>query len=153
MKAYLDTSVINIYIFGQYSDIDAKRVPHVKKLFERINSGKIHALISLYTIQEIYSFCKKVFPGDVGRISRLALADLFKNEFELTGLLTREERLLHRTRFNLNDQSDQPHVISAYLNGCNAIITYDEHFKKIKDKIAVYSPDDVISTTGLLSLE
>lgn len=146
MKVYLDTSVINIHIFGQYSDIDAKRVTPVKKLFERINAGEIHALISLYAVQEIYSFCKKVFPGDIGRIARITLADLFKNEFELTGLLTREERLLHRTRFYMNDQSDQPHVISAYLNGCDAIITYDEHFRKIKDKIAVYSPDELAST-------
>lgn len=146
MRAYLDTSVINVYLFGQYSDVDAARVAPVKKLFQHINTRKIHALVSLYTVQEIYSFCKRVFsPTDVGGMARLALSDLFKNEFELAGLLTREERLLHRTRFLLNDQSDQPHIISAYLNKCDAIITYDEHFKKIRDKIPVHSPEEVIS--------
>lgn len=145
MRAYLDTSVINVHLFGHYSDVDATRVPHVKKLFGQINSHEINAIISLYTVQEIYSFCKKVFPSaDVGKIARLALSDLFKNEFELTGLLTREERLLHRTRFILNDQSDQPHIISAYLNKCDAIITYDGHFKKAASKILVYSPEELI---------
>lgn len=146
MRAYLDTSVINVYLFGHYSDLDSARVSPVKKLFGQINSHKVNALVSLYTVQEVYSFCKRVFPsGDVGKIARLALSDLFKNEFELAGLLTREERLLHRTRFLLNDQSDQPHIISAYLNKCDAIITYDGHFKKAANQILVYSPEEVIS--------
>jgi predicted nucleic acid-binding protein len=145
LKAYLDTSVINIYIFGRYSDIDGKRLIPVKKLFKLINNRKIHALVSLYTVQEIYSFCKKVFPReDVGHIAKNAIAELFKNKFELVGMLTREERLLHSTRFILNDQSDQPHAISAYLNNCNAIITYDTHFKKIESKISIYTPEEVI---------
>lgn len=145
MRAYLDTSVINVYLFGQYSDLDAARVPHVKELFRQINSHGINALVSLYTVQEVYSFCKRVFPSDdIGKIARVALSDLFKNEFELTGLLTREERLLHRTRFILNDQSDQPHIISAYLNKCDAIITYDAHFKKAANQILVYSPEELI---------
>jgi len=146
LKAYIDTSVINVYLFGQYSDVDATRIPNVKKLFGQINSHEINALVSLYTVQEVYSFCKRVFPsGDAGKIARVALSDLFKNEFELAGLLTREERLLHRTRFILNDQSDQPHIISAYLNNCDAIITYDAHFKKAANKILVYSPEELIS--------
>ena len=95
MKAYLDTSVINIYIFGKYSDIDSKRFIPVKKLFNLINVRKIHAIVSLYTIQEIYSFCKKVFPvKDVGHIAKNAIAELFKNEFELTGMMTISERVI-----------------------------------------------------------
>ncbi|MBI5181867.1 MAG: hypothetical protein HZA06_03020 [Nitrospirae bacterium] len=146
MKIYLDTSVINIYLFGAYSEIEAKRVAPVNKLFELINAKQMHTIVSLYTLQEIYVFCKRIFSvQDAGQIAKLALSTLFDNEFELCGLLSREERLLYKPRFNLNDLSDQPHAISAYLNKCDAIATYDDHFQQIKDKINVYSPEEIIS--------
>ena len=116
MKIYLDTSVINIYLFGRFSEAEAKRFPIVVKLFDLINSNKVHAVISLYSIQEIFVFCKTIFGSETGKIARLAFLELFKNEFSLAGLLTREDRLLHRMKFILGDLSDQPHAISAYLN-------------------------------------
>ncbi len=146
MKIYLDTSVINIYLFAKYSEVEASRFFDVSKLFELINSKKVFATVSLYSIQEIYSFCKRIFsPNDIGHVSRIALSILFKNNFKFTGLLTREERLLHRARFNMDDPSDQPHAICAYINKCGAIVTYDEHFQKIKDTLAVYTPEEVVS--------
>lgn len=145
MKIYLDTSVINVYLFGKFSDVDRKKVPQVSLLFKLINAGKIHAVISLYTIQEVFVFCKKIFGSEAGNIARRAISELFDNEFVLTGLLMREDRLLHRARFDLDDLSDQPHAISAYLNECDAIISYDSHFQKIKDKISVYTPEDIVS--------
>ncbi len=145
MKIYLDTSVINVYLFGKYSEAETTKVPHVSNLFNIINSGKIHALISLYTLQEVFMFCKKIFRGEAGNISRLAFLDLLENNASLTGLLTREERLLHHKQFNLDDLSDQPHAISAYLNKCDAIVTYDTHFQKIKDKISIYTPEEIVS--------
>ncbi|MCX5886101.1 MAG: hypothetical protein NT096_09370 [Proteobacteria bacterium] len=145
MRIYLETSVINIYLFGKYSEFETKRFLAVKKLFEFINLEKISAVVSLYSVQEIYSFCKKVFtPADVGQISRVSLTVLFQNKFELAGLLTREERLLNRAKFSLSDLSDQPHAISAFLNKCDAVVTYDEHFRRIKDTLAVYTPDEIV---------
>lgn len=118
MRIYLDTSVIAVYLFGKHSEAEAGRFPPVKKLFDLINAHKVSATISLYTVQEIYSFCKRTFgPDDAGYISRISLAELFTNDFKLAGMLTREERLLNRARFAIDDLSDQPHVISAYLTG------------------------------------
>ena len=149
MRIYLDTSVIAVYLFGKHSETEAGRLPPVKKLFDLINAHKVSATISLYTVQEIYSFCRRTFgPEDAGHISRSSLAELFTNDFELAGLLTREERLLHRVRFAIDDLSDQPHVISAYLTGCDAIVTYDRHFQKIKKVFAIYVPEEII---GILS--
>ncbi|MBM4137366.1 MAG: hypothetical protein FJ241_11120 [Nitrospira sp.] len=145
MNIYLDTSVITVYLFGRYSEIESKRFPIVARLFNLINSNKVHAVISLYSIQEIFVFCKTIFGSEVGNIARAAFLELFKNEFSLTGLLTREERLLHRMRFIIDDLSDQPHAISAYLNNCNAIVTYDTHFLKIKDIISIYTPEEIVS--------
>jgi len=145
LNIYLDTSVITVYLFGRYSEIESKRFPIVARLFNLINSNKVHAVISLYSIQEIFVFCKTIFGSEVGNIARAAFLELFKNEFSLTGLLTREERLLHRMRFIIDDLSDQPHAISAYLNNCNAIVTYDTHFLKIKDIISIYTPEEIVS--------
>lgn len=145
MKVYLDTSVINILLFGKYSEVEAQRFSAVAKVFRLINSKKITAMVSIYSLQEIYSFCKKTFsPDDAGHISRISLFDLFKNEFELSGLLTREERLLHKTRFVMEDLSDQPHAISAFINKCDAIMTYDKHFRKIHHTLPVYTPEELL---------
>ncbi|MBI4689291.1 MAG: type II toxin-antitoxin system VapC family toxin [Nitrospirae bacterium] len=147
MKVYLDTSVINIYLFGKYSELETERVPSVDRLFKLINEEKINALLSLYSIQEIYIFCKKIFSADdAGHISRISLSVLFRNKFELSGLLTREERLLHRAKFNMDDLPDQPHAISAFINKCSAIITYDRHFQKIAAIIPVYTPEQIVNS-------
>lgn len=149
MRIYLDTSVIAVYLFGKHSETEAGRLPPVKELFDVINAHNVSATISLYTVQEIYSFCRSTFgPEDAGHISRISLAELFTNDFELAELLTREERLLHRVRFAIDDLPDQPHVISAYLTGCDAIVTYDRHFQKIKKVFAIYVPEEII---GILS--
>ena len=151
MKIYLDTSVINVYLFGKYSEIEATRFPAVDKLFELVNEKGLHAIVSLYSIQEVYSFCKKTFsPDDVGHISRTFLSVLFSSKFELTGLLTREERLLHRSKFDMVDLSDQPHAISAFLNKCDFIVTYDKHFQKTKHIISACDPEEVIQKFGRL---
>jgi len=145
LKVYLDTSVLNVYLFGKFSDIEVDRFPTVSDLFTLINSGKVHAIVSLYSIQEIYSFCKKIFHHEVGHVARLSFLKLLNNEIELSGLLSREERLLHRAKFILDDLSDEPHAISAFLNKCDAIVTYDEHFQKIKDILPVYAPEELVS--------
>lgn len=145
MKVYLDTSVINIYLFGKYSEVETHRLSAVSKVFRLINSKRINAMVSIYSIQEIYSFCKKTFsPEDIGHLSRISLLDLLKNEVELSGLLTREERLLHKTRFEMDDLSDQPHAISAFINKCDAIVTYDKHFRKINNTLPVYTPEEIL---------
>ena len=145
MKIYLDTSVINIYLFGKYSVVETRRFPAVTKIFRLINANKISAIVSIYSIQEVYCFCKKIFsPDDIGHTSRNSLLDLFKNNFELSGLLTREERLLHRARFTMDDLSDQPHAISAFINKCDALVTYDKHFRKIHSTLSVFTPEEIL---------
>ena len=145
MKIYLDTSVINVYLFGKFSEVEKERLPGVDKLFGLINTGDVSAIVSLYSIQEIYAFCGKTFSRDeAGHIARLALSDLFANRFELAGLLSREERLLHRNRFIMSDLSDQPHAISAFINKCDAIITFDRHFRQNADLMPPFTPEEFI---------
>jgi len=143
LKIYLDTSVINVFLFGRYSDTEKPRLPATKRLFSLMDEKHIDAVISLYSIQEVFSFCKKIFASEAGHVARLALSELFMHNFELSGLLTRQERLLNRTRFNMPDLSDQPHAISAFLNKCDALVTYDTHFQHIKGNLSVLSPEHI----------
>jgi len=55
LKIYLDTSVINVYLFGKYSEIEATRFPAVDKLFELVNEKGLHAIVSLYSIEETHT--------------------------------------------------------------------------------------------------
>jgi len=62
LRIYLDTSVINAYLFGKHSTIEADRFTATNKLFGLINAKRITAVVSLYSIQEIFSFCKNFSP-------------------------------------------------------------------------------------------
>jgi len=37
--------------------------------------------------------------------------------------------------------SDQSHAVSAFLSGCNCMITYDSHFDAIKEQLPVLTPE------------
>lgn len=60
MKFYIDTSVVNVLIFGEFSNIDKARFKDVKKIFENLHINKYSLVLSIYVLQEVYSFCKKI---------------------------------------------------------------------------------------------
>jgi hypothetical protein len=62
---------------------------------------------------------------------------------ELTELLSREKKILYQDRFYMSDRTDIPHAISAYVENCDCIVTYDSHFDQISNKIKIFRPDDV----------
>ena len=64
---------------------------------------------------------------------------------ELLELLSRESRLMHQSRFKMRDRTDIPHVISAFVENCNYIITYDSHFDNISHLVRVSTPEELIS--------
>ena len=141
MKAYLDTSVIHVLLFGEYTERDRERFPETRALFEAIDQRRLDAIVSFYALQEIYAFCRTTFPAKLhGQIARRALATICEHNVELAGLLSRQDRLSHRGTFDLLDPSDQPHAILAYLSGCDVIVTYDEHFDAVRQQIAVCTP-------------
>jgi len=96
-KAYLDTSAINVLLFSEYSKKDKERYPAVKEMFDKIDAGLLHAIVSLYAIQELFAFCKMTFSAErAGYVAREAFGELCKHQFELIGLLTRMERLIYK---------------------------------------------------------
>ena len=111
MKAYLDTSVINVLLFSEYSTKDKKRFPSAKETFDKIDDGVLHAI-----------------------------GDLCKHKFELIGLLTRMERLIYKRNFVLEDSTDQPHAIAAHIHSCDYLLTYDHHYDALKNQFHVVTP-------------
>lgn len=142
---YVDTSVVVVWLFGQKSE--PARYSATQRVFDLIAASTVEGLISLYTLQEVYAFCEDNLPPmERRRAAKLALRMLLLTELEIAPLLARTERLLHQRRFPISDSSDQPHAIVAYLNGCQAIITYDTHFAEISDVMEVYTPEAFIAS-------
>jgi predicted nucleic acid-binding protein len=140
---YLDSSVLLVYLLG--SAAEPTRHAAARDLFTTIDNGDLTALISLYSFQEIYSFCEDNYPvDDVPEVFRQALLRLLASPVCIKGLLTREERLIHERRFHIRDASDTPHVISALLNHCEVIVTYDDHFQDVANVVESLTPEELL---------
>jgi predicted nucleic acid-binding protein len=142
-RVYLDASVVNIRLFGQ--EKETERYAHVLRLFDAIDEGKVVAIISIYTLQEICIFCRdRLAVKEPERVAWLALRELFQHELRIVPLLTRMQKLVHSRAFEMRDASDQPHAISAYLHNCDAIVAYDEHFQDVADRILSLQPEELL---------
>lgn len=145
MKVYLDTTVIQVLLFSGFAPLDQERLPETQALFAAIDQRQLDGVVSLYTLQEVYAFCQRVFPADMaGSIARRAFGEICGHEVELIGLVSRQQRLAHRQLFPLADPSDQPHAVAAYLSGCDLIATYDSHFDEIRKTIDTCTPAQVL---------
>jgi predicted nucleic acid-binding protein len=142
-RIYLDASVVNVRLFGQ--EKEAERYAHVLRLFEAIDEGEVVAVVSIYTLQEICIFCRdRLAVKEPGKVAWLALRELFQHELRIVPLLTRMQKMVHSRTFEMRDASDQPHAISAYLHGCDAIVAYDEHFQDVADRILYLQPEELL---------
>jgi predicted nucleic acid-binding protein len=141
LRLYLDTSVLTVYLFGR--DKEPNRYSHTVRLFDEIDAGQADGLISLYALQEIFAFCQDNFSEeDIEEITDLAFRHLFQNRLRVCGMLTRQQKVLNARRFLIEDPSDLPHAIVAYLQKCDALVTYDRHFDSIADRLTVVDPQE-----------
>ncbi len=144
MKVYLDVSVLIVYLFGQTKE--SIRYEAVSNLFDKFQASQLDCCISLYAFQELYSFCNANYSAaDVSSVFRLSLLKLLGYPLQIMPLLTRSDRLTYERRFAISDASDKPHVISAYLARCNAIISYDSHFQEATDFITALTPEEFLA--------
>ncbi len=144
MKVYLDVSVLIVYLFGQTKE--PIRYEAVSNLFDKFQVSQLDCCISLYAFQELYSFCNENYSAaDVSSVFRLSLLKLLGYPLQIMPLLTRSDRLTYERRFAISDASDKPHVISAYLARCNAIISYDSHFQEATDFITALTPEEFLA--------
>ncbi len=52
-------------------------------------------------------------------------------------------RIQYSQEIKLNDASDIPHAISAIIEKCDCIITYDSHFYNIDKIITIMRPEEL----------
>lgn len=143
MRAYLETSVLVVYCFGEKLEPD--RYKTVKSLFDKVNSEEIKGVVSFYSLHELFIFAIENFPPDMGRIiGKQALEEILKNRIEIIPLLNREQRIQYSREIKLNDPSDVPHAILAFIEKCDCIVTYDTHFEIINKIIRINQPENFL---------
>ena len=52
-------------------------------------------------------------------------------------------KIMHSREFNMEDKSDIPHAISAFIERCDYIVTFDSHFKTLI-KIKSLTPAELL---------
>ncbi|MCD6092834.1 MAG: type II toxin-antitoxin system VapC family toxin [Candidatus Aenigmarchaeota archaeon] len=147
MKIYLDTTVLAVFTY--FKNIEKQRYESVLKLFEICKKNNIKLITSFYALHELFILPFNYFDKQKARkIGKEFIADVLKiEEMELIEFLSREKRLLYQKKFeSIKDRTDIPHAISAFVERCDQIITYDSHFDKIADLIEVSSPEKFIKS-------
>ncbi len=144
MKAYLDTTVLTLLLFGQSHH--PQRYAEVRAFFEALDAGRLQAVVSIYALQELCAYCYANFPVEHAPVvTRLALHELLGHEVLVVPLLTRMDRIVLSRRFPMLDPSDQAHAATAYREGCDVIITYDEHYQDIAERFPCLTASEVLA--------
>lgn len=147
MRIYLDSCILIIYCFGK--EMESGRYRDVERLFDEIRSEKIKAIISFYTIHELFVFALENFPKNLARkIGKESLLKILSTPIELVPLLHREQRIIYSKDFKISDASDIPHAILAFIEDCDCVVTYDIHFNEVKDKIGIKNPGELLDEYG-----
>ena len=144
MKVYLDTTVITLLMFGARTNPD--RHGEVVDFFAALDAGRMRAFVSIYALQELCAFCYDNFPAeDAPHVACLAFHELLGHELMLVPLLSRADRIVLNRRFPMRDTSDQAHAATAYRAGCEAIITYDQHYQDIADRFTCLTAAELLN--------
>jgi len=143
MKLYFDTTILAALTY--FKNKDVIRHSECNKLINKCNNKSIAIIISFYSIHELFLLPFEYNDEKTARKIGLSLVKeiLNINGIEVTELLSREKKIRYQDRFYISDRTDIPHAISAYIENCDCIVTYDSHFDQISDKIEVFQPNDV----------
>jgi len=143
MKLYLDTTILAALTY--FKDKDPKRYFECKRLIKKCNDNEMTFIISFYSIHELFLLPYEYEDRQMARKMGLEIIKeiLGIKGIELIELLSRDKRIMYQDKFVMTDRTDIPHAISAYIENCDCIVTYDTHFNQISHKIKVFEPDKV----------
>lgn len=142
---YIDTSVLLAWTLTRA--IEPERAEATDKFFARISDGTVDGATSFYALHEVYLFALDNAPefaigADYGRA---AIQRILSLPLSLLPLVSRVERTLYARRFRmLRDASDLPHAIVAAVYECEALVSYDSHFRAISHVIPFRTPEDAL---------
>lgn len=141
---YLETTVLIAYTLTKL--LEAERYAHTAALMTRINQGQMTAVTSFYALHEVFIFALKNAPDPATgqEVGKQALLEILQTRVGLLPMITREERIVHTRLFaQLQDPSDVAHAISAYLSGCQILISYDHHFRDLPSLLMWKKPEEL----------
>lgn len=141
---YLDTSVLVSFYFEEHEQPEKFRAARL--LVQEIERETIRAVVSFYTLPELYAFVQENYADQVNVLFRSTMVQLFTLPLQVFPFLTREQFNALRHSFKMSDPNDVRHVIVALATFCNAIITFDHHFQQVRDLIPVFTPDEYLAT-------
>lgn len=148
LRVYLDSTILITYVFG--AELEPERFNDVSKLIE-LCKEKVELVTSLYSVIELYNYPIFNFSRVQKRLlSKYAILKVLLTEIEIAPLLQRETKIIYSSVFEMDDKSDVPHAISAFLEKCDYIVTYDTHFERIKDKIKCITPKKLLKVLRCL---
>ncbi len=139
---YIETSVLFAYTLAK--EKGPERFAAAVRLIEKINRGEFQAMTSLYTFIELHALAVAYAQNwsEGIKMAKACFLAVLQTEILVTGMLTREERILNERRFKMvSDASDISHAISAYLYNCQYMVTYDSHFDKMAPIMTIITPE------------
>jgi predicted nucleic acid-binding protein len=142
---YIDTSVLLPYTLTQA--VEEARYRSTEKFFAKMGDGALSAATSFYALHELYVFALDNAPDFIegADYGKAALEKILASPIRILPFVSRVERMRHARRFSrLRDATDVPHAIAASVYGCEAIVSYDDHFSAISDLIPYKTPEDYL---------
>ncbi len=142
---YLDSSILIEFLYKPRDR--PERSQEVNRFMAAISESVIQAAISFYVLPELYVFAKKHQPdSEISQVFRLSMVELFNIPIIIFPYLERDELKRQRQQFTIADSDDARHVAVALSKKCDAIITFDHHFRQVADLISVFTPAEYLAT-------
>lgn len=142
---YLDTSVLLVATLTQ--SVERMRAVATRAFLAQLTVGVLRGATSFHALHEVHLFAiaNAPEPSTGAAYGKAALEQILAWPLHLLPLVSRVERAQHARTFRaLRDPADVPHAIAAWVAQCEAIITYDSHFKAIAPLIPCRTPEDFL---------
>jgi len=143
---YLDTSVLLVATLTQ--SVEPVRYAATRQFLTQLTSGALKGATSFHALHEVHLFALTNAPEREigGAYGKAALEEILAWPLHLLPLVSRIERAQHARTFRaLRDPADVPHAIAAWVAQCEAMVTYDSHFKTIGHLIPYRTPEDFLT--------
>jgi predicted nucleic acid-binding protein len=124
-RVYLDSSILITFAFG------AKKEPDKFNEVESLFHSGAELVTSIYSLIELYNFPIYNFEHDKRIMAKYGILMVLSTDIEITPMLERGLKIMYSREFNMEDKSDIPHAISAFIERCEYIVTFDSHFKAL----------------------
>lgn len=136
-RVYLDSSILITFAFG------AKKEPDKFADVEFLFHCGAELVTSIYSLIELYNFPIRNFEHNKRSMAKYGLLMVLSTDIEIAPMLERGLKIMYSREFKMEDKSDIPHAISAFIERCEYIVTFDSHFKALT-RIKSLTPSELL---------